>query len=152
MKRYLVFLLIITIIFTTPSIALADSYHQGRREGQRRAEEEHSTALYWGVGLPAAFLLTPLIGGTGTIAAAYLSDPAPKPRTVQSMSKEHSEDYAIGFEEGYTDKAQSKNVRAAWGATGIAFGARLILILAADNTYASSEAEYTPAVEVGFSF
>ena len=151
MKKVLVLILIICVFLSIPFSAHADSYYEGKREGERIADNEHSTLPYWAAGIPASFFLTPLIGGTGTIAAAYLMGPNPDSGKMARLSEEHSEDYLIGFEDGYTEKAKSKNVRAAWGATGVGFTARLILILAMEGASASED-DYIPIFEMGFSF
>jgi len=152
MRKCLIIILVICVVLSTSAVVQADSYYEGRREGERIADNEHSTLPYWAAGIPASFFLSPLIGGTGTIAAAYLMDPNPESGTMTRLSDEHSEDYLIGFEEGFTERAKSRNVRAAWGATGIGFGARLILVLATMDGANSSQDDYIPAFEIKFSF
>lgn len=141
------------LIISIPATVHAD-YYDGVTAGEQRAEQEHSTALYWGIGTPAAFVLSPLFGGGATIAAAYLRTPEPDSQIMAEVREEYPDDYVRGFESGYADYAQSRNTRAAWGATGVAFGARLALILAADegDIYSSPDAQEMPVFEMQFSF
>ena len=133
MKKITVILLIICVVMTS-SYAFAGTYYEGIEDGRRKAEQEHSSTSYWLVGLPASFFLTPLLGGTATIVTAYARTPDPDNRDLIQLEREdYSTDYVRGFEKGYQDAAKSSNTRAAWGATGVGFLARLAIIMASDD-------------------
>lgn len=164
MKKITILIICISLLstglFPGNVMAKENGYHEGVTEGEKIAERQHSSLAYWLAGTPSAFLLSPLIGGTATIVTAYLTSPSPEHNELRRLEDEgYSNDYIRGFETGYEDTASSKNVIAAWGATGVAFAARLILALSVDdgqtyldNSYENPLQRQLPILNIGFEF
>ena len=145
MRKIIILLIFLSLLFVSSFVANANGYYDGLMEGERAAEREHTTTTYWLIGTPAAFLFTPLLGGGATIVTSYVTSPGPDSRQLARLENEdYSTEYIRGFEDGYKDVAQSKNTRAAWGATGVAFAARLVIILSAD-TYTYFDDSFSPS-------
>jgi len=126
MKKFVGLFLIFMLLFG-PAVNLASAdYYEGKLDGEEKAEREHSGRGYFWAGTGFSFLFSPLIGGGGTIIAAYLS--SPDPDISELRADDYPGDYIRGYRSGYEDVAQSNNVRNAWIGTGVGLATNLLLL------------------------
>lgn len=100
------------------------------------ADAQAQSAAGWGtLGFIASALLSPLLGGGGVIAAAYLAEPRVEvPAARFASAQQNFEDpadvllYQAQYRESLSPVIRKDRARRAWIGTGIGFAVNLILI------------------------
>lgn len=122
---------LIVILLGSSVLAFANernSFVQGLTDGKLEAERYHSS-MGWGLGGLAGQFILGIVGGLCVTGASALSNPNPSIEK-RIMIDNKSEEYQLGFIEGFKQEAKSKNIKGALGGCGIGLALRLVLALA----------------------
>ena len=147
MIRIISLVMVFIMVFSFNLVVSADGYLEGKEKGKVDAKDEHSSVGYWLAGGVGSFFLSPLLGGGVTITTSYIQEPEPDDEIVYSLRQKHSQEFINGYKRGYIEKAKSKNVRASWASTGIAFLGRLLIIGSADTKSSDGYSTYSMETE-----
>ena len=130
--------LTIAMLFTTTvfSFNAHANYFAGKLDGSEEARTSYNggKGFFW-AGFALTSLLSPILGGGGTLIAAYSSNPRPNVNYLRST--DYSSEYVSGFVEEYSRVAKSKNVKSAWGGVGLGTLTNILFLVAlsSDDTY-----------------
>ena len=143
------------IIFISPisylfsqekEIDISKIVYTAEQDAERDAKKSSTTGWLLGAtGL--SLLLSPLLGGLGTVAAAYSSggDASVPTEKIMKLEEEYGKNfdairlYSEAYEKKYKEVRRKKQGGAAWTGTGIGFLVNLVLIAAILN---SADDEY----------